>query len=84
MGAWFYLDRRLEQVRKEAGARALRVNYVGRRESGSPAGSFHGDHDGEQARIVAAAFGAAPGAGPASGPIYAWRSRPSSPRRWVR
>lgn len=56
MGAWSYLDRRVEQVRRDAGARIPSMTYVGRAESGSPAGSFHGDHDQEQARIVAAAF----------------------------
>ncbi len=60
MGAWSYLDRKLERVRRETGARWPQVTYVGRRESGSPAGCFHGDHDDEQARIVAAAFEGGP------------------------
>jgi len=56
MGAWSWLDRRVEAVRREARLAAPTMTYVGRAESGSPAGSFHGDHDAEQARIVADAF----------------------------
>lgn len=56
MGAWCWLDRRVERVRRDAGATLPAMRYVGRAESGSPAGSFHGDHDDEQERIVAAAF----------------------------
>ena len=56
MGAWSYLDRRLEEIRVDAGGRVPRLAYVGRSEAGSPAGSFHGDHDDEQARIVTDAF----------------------------
>ncbi len=56
MGAWSWLDRRLETVRREAGAASPAVDYVGRPESGSPAGSFHGDHDDEQVRIASEAF----------------------------
>ncbi len=58
MGAYAWLDRRVEQVRREAGAALPTMGYVGRAEAGSPAGSFHGAHDDEQARIVADAFGA--------------------------
>ena len=56
MGAWSWLDRRLEAIRRDAGAATPAVAYVGRAEAASPAGSFHGDHDDEQARIVAEAF----------------------------
>ncbi len=58
MGAWSWLDRQVEQVRCDTGAATPRMSYVGRSEAGSPAGSFHGDHDDEQRRIVAAAFAA--------------------------
>ena len=56
MGAWSWLDRRVEAVRREAGLAVPTMAYVGRAEAGSPAGSFHGDHDAEQARIVTDAF----------------------------
>ena len=56
MGAWAWLDRRFEHLRRELGCKSPTVSYVGRPESGSPAGSFHGDHDDDQARIVASAF----------------------------
>ena len=56
MGAWSWLDRRIEAVRREAATSVAALSYVGRPEAGSPAGSFHGDHEDEQARIVAQAF----------------------------
>jgi 2-oxoglutarate dehydrogenase E1 component len=56
MGAWSWLDRRIERLRREAGARFPAMLYVGRPEAGSPAGSFHGDHDADQAALVARAF----------------------------
>ena len=56
MGAWPWLDRRLERLRRTAGAAVPEVAYVGRAESPSPSGSFHTDHDADQARLVAAAF----------------------------
>jgi 2-oxoglutarate dehydrogenase E1 component len=46
------VDRRLER----AIGTATRVGYAGRPESPSPAGSFHGEHDRDQQRIIAAAF----------------------------
>ena len=58
MGAWSWLDRRIEQVRRDAGALEPGISYVGRPDSASPAGSFHGDHEADQARIVAHALGA--------------------------
>ena len=60
MGAWLWLDRRIEEVLGEAGAPVPRVRYVGRAEAASPAGSFHGEHEAEQARIVADGLGDAP------------------------
>ena len=56
MGAWSWLDRRVERLRSDAGATHPTMLYVGRPESGSPAGSFHGDHDSDQAALVSAAF----------------------------
>ena len=56
MGAWSWLDRRVERLRRDAGARHPTMLYAGRPESGSPAGSFHGDHDADQAAIVGRAF----------------------------
>jgi 2-oxoglutarate dehydrogenase E1 component len=56
MGAWSWLDRRVETLRRAAGAAQPTMLYAGRPESGSPAGSFHGDHDADQAAIVAQAF----------------------------
>jgi 2-oxoglutarate dehydrogenase E1 component len=56
MGAWSWLDRRLEALLAGLGARAPRLRYVGRPESPSPAGSFHDAHDADEARLVADAF----------------------------
>jgi 2-oxoglutarate dehydrogenase E1 component len=56
MGAWSWLDRRVERLRRDAGAAHPTMLYVGRSESGSPAGSFHSDHDADQGGIVARAF----------------------------
>ena len=56
MGAWTWLDRRIERLRRAAGVAIPTMRYAGRAEAGSPAGSFHGDHDADQAAIVSAAF----------------------------
>ncbi|WP_426956401.1 2-oxoglutarate dehydrogenase E1 component [Muricoccus radiodurans] len=56
MGAWIWLDRRLERALTKSGVARPRVDYVGRPESPSPAGSFHDDHEADQRRIVEAAF----------------------------
>jgi 2-oxoglutarate dehydrogenase E1 component len=56
MGAWSWLDRRIERLRRDAGALQPTMLYAGRAESGSPAGSFHGDHEADQVAIVARAF----------------------------
>ncbi len=60
MGAWSWLDRRLERLLQQAGAAHPRVTYVGRPESASPAGSFHGAHDADQRAIVERAFALRP------------------------
>ncbi len=56
MGAWSWLDRRLEALAQACGHSQPRVTYCGRPESASPAGSFHEHHAAHQAAIVAAAF----------------------------
>lgn len=56
MGAWSWLDRRLERLAQDSGHAEPRVRYCGRKESASPAGSFHEDHAADQQAIVAAAF----------------------------
>jgi 2-oxoglutarate dehydrogenase E1 component len=56
MGIWSWLRPRLEDLANAAGHRKPKLHFVGRPESPSPAGSFHGDHDKDQAAIVTAAF----------------------------
>jgi 2-oxoglutarate dehydrogenase E1 component len=56
MGAWSWIRPRLEALAAAAGHRRPQLAYVGRPESPSPAGSFHGDHERDQHAIVAAAF----------------------------
>ena len=56
MGAWSWLDRQLERLRQDAGSVRGPLAYVGRPASGSPAGSFHAEHETDQAAIVARAF----------------------------
>ena len=56
LGAWTYLDRRLEAFRAAAGCAEPRVACVARDEAASPAGSFHGDHEADQRRLVEQAF----------------------------
>ena len=60
MGAWSWLDRRLERLLLQASAAHSRVTYVGRPEAASPAGSFHGDHDADQRALVERAFALLP------------------------
>jgi len=57
MGAWSYVDRRLERVLAEAGLAGTVVRSIARPEASSPAGSFHGDHENDQKRLVAEALG---------------------------
>ena len=56
-GAWNFLDRRLERVLRRAGVSCSSVSCVSRPEQGSPAGSFHGDHEKHQRELIARAFG---------------------------
>ncbi|WP_424139420.1 2-oxoglutarate dehydrogenase E1 component [Roseomonas chloroacetimidivorans] len=59
MGAWSWVRPRLEAVLASAGLGSPQLAYVGRPESPSPAGSFHGDHDADQRAIVERACAAA-------------------------
>lgn len=59
MGAWNFLDRRLETVLKTFNKKHIRPYYVGRKEAASPATGVIGRHEKEQAEIIKnALFGA--------------------------
>jgi 2-oxoglutarate dehydrogenase E1 component len=55
-GWWPYLDRRIERLLREAGVAKPFLACVSRPASPSPSGSFHGDHEKDQERIVKQAF----------------------------
>ncbi|GGC58949.1 2-oxoglutarate dehydrogenase subunit E1 [Siccirubricoccus deserti] len=57
MGAWTYLDRRIERVLKELDIAAKRPEYVGRREAASPATGLAKVHQQEQETLVRQALG---------------------------
>jgi 2-oxoglutarate dehydrogenase E1 component len=57
MGAWSFLDRRLEDVLIDLGARQTRPLYVGRAASASPATGVLGRHVAEQEQLVTQALG---------------------------
>jgi 2-oxoglutarate dehydrogenase E1 component len=57
-GAWAWICPRLRLTMEECGAHFGPLTFVARPESPSPAGSFHADHESDQARLVAAAIGA--------------------------
>jgi 2-oxoglutarate dehydrogenase E1 component len=59
LGAWSFLEPRLEKLLTAAGAAHPRASCVARDEAASPAGSFHGDHEADQRRLVQQAFDAA-------------------------
>ena len=52
MGAWTFVDRKLEEVLVELGGRSLRARYIGRPEAASPATGSLGTHNAEQALIL--------------------------------
>lgn len=52
MGAWFFMDRRLERVMHDAGHKGKRPIYVGRGEAASPATGFAQLHLKEQKELV--------------------------------
>ncbi len=56
MGAWTFVDRRLEEVLMEIGAKQTRPRYVGRTEAASPATGSLARHREEQAALVAEAL----------------------------
>ena len=51
MGAWFFVDRRIEQVLVDIKAKLIRPAYVGRLEAASATGSFS-RHNKEQNDLV--------------------------------
>jgi 2-oxoglutarate dehydrogenase E1 component len=57
MGAWHYLDRRIEGVLKELGVAAKRPSYVGREEAASPATGLARVHQQQQEALVREALG---------------------------
>ena len=58
MGAWTFVDRRIEAVLEEVGGKARRPRFVGRREAASPATGLLTRHNFEQKALVAEALGA--------------------------
>jgi len=56
MGAWTFVDRRLEEVLADIGAKQSRPRYVGRPEAASPATGSLSRHRTEQAALVAQAL----------------------------
>ena len=55
-GAWFFVDRLIEDAAREAG-KDLRPSYVGRDAAASPATGFAPRHKKEQDALIAAALG---------------------------
>jgi 2-oxoglutarate dehydrogenase E1 component len=53
MGAWTFMDRRIEEV---SGKRPV---YAGRKEAASPATGLHSRHEAEQEQLVHEALGVA-------------------------
>ena len=58
MGAWTFLDRRIEASLADAGRQGARPRYVGRREAASPATGYYKTHNAEQEALVAQALSA--------------------------
>jgi 2-oxoglutarate dehydrogenase E1 component len=56
MGAWTFLDRRLEKVLLEANIQAKRPLYVGRAEAASPATGLLSRHNFEQNLLISQAL----------------------------
>ncbi|HWX50258.1 MAG TPA: 2-oxoglutarate dehydrogenase E1 component [Roseomonas sp.] len=52
MGAWNFVDRRIEKVLKDLGIKAKRPNYVGRAEAASPATGLARVHQKQQEALV--------------------------------
>lgn len=64
MGAWDYHSARLARAAADGGARHAAVDCVSRPASGSPAGSFHGWQERDQAELLARALSGCAGACP--------------------
>ena len=58
MGAWQFLDRRIEAVLAGLGGKAKRPSFVGRREAASPATGLARTHNAEQKALVSQALAA--------------------------
>jgi 2-oxoglutarate dehydrogenase E1 component len=58
MGAWTFIDRRVEKVLAGLGGKAFRPRFVGREEAASPATGLAKVHEQEQAAVVRAALAA--------------------------
>ena len=56
MGAWHFLDRRIEELLGNIDIKAERPVYVGRPEAASPATGSHGKHNAEQQALVTEAL----------------------------
>ena len=56
MGAWSYIDRRIEAVLRDINHAATRPKYVGRLEAASPATGYAKRHEAEQNALVAEAL----------------------------
>jgi 2-oxoglutarate dehydrogenase E1 component len=56
MGAWNFLDRRLEALLIKAGVRRPQISSICRPQSPSPAGGFHCYHERDQQSLIEAAF----------------------------
>jgi 2-oxoglutarate dehydrogenase E1 component len=52
MGAWFFVEHRIEEALGHVNVAAKRPRYVGRPESASPASGLHRRHSLEQAKLV--------------------------------
>jgi 2-oxoglutarate dehydrogenase E1 component len=59
MGAWNFVDRRIEKVLTRLDGKAKRPSYAGREAAASPATGSARTHQAEQAALVAAALGTA-------------------------
>ena len=59
MGAWSFVDRRIERVLPEAGSRVTSPRYVGRPANPSPAMGTTARHLADQAALIAQALGSA-------------------------
>ena len=59
MGAWWYADRRIEQILTDIGHKTRRPVYAGRIEAAAPATGLLRRHNMEQQALVDAALGLA-------------------------